>query len=158
MTRQMQTRTAVAARSELSDRRRPDCGCTAVRLALLLFVASIGLGLLLSWQFGVVAAAYAVLMAAYTFQLKHLVTHRRVRHRGRVRPARGRGRAGDPRDRSRPGCILCTLLLALFLGLRQAPPTSCGCWKTGASATAETWSEYTPALLDAPDGILPAPS
>jgi 4-hydroxybenzoate polyprenyltransferase len=87
----------------------------AVRIAVAALAVAIALSFLLDWKFGVVAASYVALMAAYTFYLKHLVLIDvfAIAAGFVLRAAAG---AVVIHVTISPWLYLCTILISLFLG------------------------------------------
>jgi 4-hydroxybenzoate polyprenyltransferase len=88
-------------------------------MALTLCFACLGCGLagsfLLDVSFGLIAVSYVVLMAAYTFYLKHLVLIDVFAIAGGFM-LRAAGGAAVIHVKISPWLYLCTILLSLFLG------------------------------------------
>ncbi|HEY3267410.1 MAG TPA: decaprenyl-phosphate phosphoribosyltransferase [Armatimonadota bacterium] len=119
---------------------------TAICAALILAAAGLAGSFALSMEFGALAAAYLAVTLAYSFALKHVVLlDVMALAAGYVIRALA-GAAAVPVPASF-FLALCTLLLALFLGLckRRAELTAA---EHDPTASRAILGEYSPALLD----------
>lgn len=118
----------------------------AVGVAVALMALSLGLGLLLDVQFALVAAAYAVMMIAYTFYLKHLVLVDVFVIAGGfvLRAAAG---AEVIHVQISPWLYLCTILLSLFLAFGKRRHELL-LLEGGAGSHRRNLEEYTAPFLD----------
>lgn len=140
-----------------ADRRHPlkanrpiAAGRVSVRLAIALAAAGIALGvglsLLLDSTFGLIAAAYVVLSAAYTFYLKHLVLIDVFVIAGGF-VLRAAGGAAVIHVKISPWLYLCTILVSLFLGFGKRRHELL-LLEDSARSHRRNLEEYTGELLD----------
>ncbi len=125
-------------------------GRVPVRLAVAFgigaLLVSLALSWLLDWRFGVVAAAYIVLMAAYNVSLKHLVLIDVFAIAGGF-VLRAAGGAEAIHVSISPWLYLCTMLLSLFLGFGKRRHELL-LLEEGARGHRRNLGEYTAPLLD----------
>ena len=114
--------------------------------AVALPLVSIPVAFWLNWGFGLIAAAYFVLMLAYSFVLKHLVIIDVFSLAGGfvLRAVAGAIVIGVPIS---PWLYICTVLGALFLGFNKRRHELV-LLENGATNHRKTLEEYTPQLLD----------
>ena len=115
----------------------------SVVLGLIGLVGSFALGV----SFGVVALTYFALTLAYSFHFKHVVLlDVLVLAAGFVlRAIAGAFVISVPLS---PWLILCTLMLALFLGLSKRRAELISVQESGTAGTRRILDEYSPAMLD----------
>lgn len=118
----------------------------AVRLAIAGMVVGVGLSALLDYRFGLIAAAYVALMAAYTFSLKHLVLVDVFAIAGGF-VLRAAGGAAAIHVSISPWLYLCTILISLFLGFGKRRHELL-LLEEGARVHRRNLEEYTGPLLD----------
>jgi 4-hydroxybenzoate polyprenyltransferase len=118
----------------------------ATGVALALTVGSVVLALLLDARFGLIALAYVVLMAAYTFYLKHLVLIDVFAIAGGF-VLRAAGGAAVIHVSISPWLYLCTILISLFLGFGKRRHELL-VLEDGARVHRRNLDEYTGPLLD----------
>lgn len=131
--------------------RRPiAAGRVSARLAVVLAAFSIGasvtLSTVLNVRFGLIALAYVVLMAAYTWYLKHLVLLDVFAIAGGF-VLRAVGGAVAIGVSISPWLYLCTILLSLFLGFGKRR-SELMLLESGAGGHRKNLDEYTGPLLD----------
>ncbi len=119
---------------------------TAVIIALAAIAVAVGASFALDWRFGLVAAAYVVLMAAYTLYLKHLVLIDVFAIAGGF-VLRAAGGAEVIHVSISPWLYLCTILLSLFLGFGKRRHELL-LLEDGARVHRRNLDEYTGPFLD----------
>lgn len=134
----------------LKARRPIAAGRVSVRLAVGIAIATgltaLVLSVLLDFRFGLIAAGYLVLSAAYTFYLKHLVLIDVFAIAGGF-VLRAAGGAAVIHVQMSPWLYLCTILLSLFLGFGKRRHELVLLEETARSHR-RNLEEYTGPLLD----------
>ncbi len=125
----------------------------ALTAAAVLAVVGLAGAFALGPRFGAVALAYLLLTFAYSFRLKHVVlVDVLVLAAGFVfRAVAGAFAVGVSIS---SWLVLCTLLLALFLGLSKRRAELLSVRQSGTTGTRRILEEYSPALLDQMIGIV----
>ena len=125
----------------------------AIAAAAVLAVVGLAGAYTLGPRFGTVALAYLLLTFAYSFRLKHVVLiDVLVLAAGFVfRAVAGAFAVGVSIS---SWLVLCTLLLALFLGLSKRRAELLSVQQSGTVGTRRILEEYSPALLDQMIGIV----
>jgi len=140
-----------------ADRRHPlkanrpiAAGRIPVQLAYMLaaggIVVGVGLSFLLDPLFGLIAAGYVALNAAYSFYLKHLVLIDVFAIAGGF-VLRAAGGAAAINVKISPWLYLCTILISLFLGFGKRRHEIL-LLEDSARAHRRNLEEYTPELLE----------
>ncbi len=134
----------------LKARRPIAAGRVPVRLAVGIAIATgltaLALSVLLDFRFGLIAAGYLALSAAYTFYLKHLVLIDVFVIAGGF-VLRAAGGAAAIHVQMSPWLYLCTILLSLFLGFGKRRHELLLLEET-ARVHRRNLEEYTGPLLD----------
>ncbi len=134
----------------LKARRPIAAGWVSVRLAVGIAIATgltaLVLSVLLDFRFGLIAAGYLALSAAYTFYLKHLVLIDVFAIAGGF-VLRAAGGAAVIHVQMSPWLYLCTVLLSLFLGFGKRRHELVLLEETARSHR-RNLEEYTGPLLD----------
>jgi 4-hydroxybenzoate polyprenyltransferase len=119
----------------------------AIAAAAVLGVVGLTGSFLLGAKFGSIALLYFVVTLAYTFRLKHIVIlDVLVLAAGFV--FRAMAGAFVINVEISPWLILCTLMLALFLGLSKRRAELISVQMSGVPGTRRILEEYSPAMLD----------
>lgn len=127
---------------------------TAVGVAILLFVASLGGAALISWPLALVSLAYAALLTLYSLVVKHVVILDVLTIAAGfvLRAAAGAIAVKVPISE---WLLVCTTLLALFLALSKRRH-ELTLLTSGASGHRPILQEYTTHLLDQMIGVVTA--
>ncbi len=139
-------------RRHLKKRRRPIASgelspALALSAAAVLGIAGLAGSFWLGTRFGAIALLYFVLTIAYTFRFKHVVIlDVLVLAAGFV--FRAVAGAFVISVGISPWLVLCTLMLALFLGLSKRRAELISVQLSGTLGTRRILDEYSPALLD----------
>ena len=119
----------------------------AITAAVILGIISLGASFVLGFRFGVAALLYFLLTLSYTFRFKHIVLLDVLTLAGGfvLRAMAGAIVIGVSIS---SWLILCTLMLALFLGLSKRRAELISVQLAGTPTTRRILDEYSPAMLD----------
>jgi len=119
----------------------------AATAAVILGLVSLGASFALGIRFAAVALLYFLLTLSYTFRFKHVVLLDVLALAGGF-VLRAMAGAIVIHVSISSWLILCTLMLALFLGLSKRRAELISTQKSGVSGTRRILEEYSPAMLD----------
>ena len=119
----------------------------AITAAVILGIISLGASFVLGFRFGVAALLYFLLTLSYTFRFKHIVLLDVLTLAGGfvLRAMAGAIVIGVSIS---SWLILCTLMLALFLGLSKRRAELISTRQAGTLGTRRILEEYSPEMLD----------